>query len=211
MEKMGALIAVLDYAGVPADEFNDWYDTEHIPERREVPGFLSAQRWLSLNGDPLSIVLYDLEKLNVLKSAAYQAISGANFSPWSKRVIGSCKHFWRYEANQISSQQKVSPKDAGGLLFCAMNVRTEADEEFNSWYDSEHIPRLQAVPGVLAARRYHSEACEHRYVAIYHLESTDILQSQEWAKAADTSWTRSVLSKTSDLLRFVCKPYKRTC
>jgi hypothetical protein len=40
----GALIAVTDFSNVAADEFNDWYDTEHIPERQRVPGFLTLQR-----------------------------------------------------------------------------------------------------------------------------------------------------------------------
>jgi hypothetical protein len=29
----GALIAAMDFSNTAADEFNDWYDTEHIPER----------------------------------------------------------------------------------------------------------------------------------------------------------------------------------
>lgn len=210
MSTLGALIAVLDYTGVAVDEFNDWYDTEHIPERLQVPGFLSAQRWLSADGNPLSIVLYDLDELRVLESAAYRAIAGANFSPWSKRVIGSCKRFWRYEANQILPGDRVAQKAAGGLLFDAINVEPGAEEEFNRWYDCEHIPGLVAVPGVLAARRYRSEAGEQKYLAMYHLESPGVVQSQEWAKAADTEWARRVLSKTRDRLRFACKPYERT-
>jgi hypothetical protein len=27
------LVPVVDFAGMPEDEFNDWYDLEHIPER----------------------------------------------------------------------------------------------------------------------------------------------------------------------------------
>lgn len=210
MSKLGALIAVLDFTGVAVDEFNDWYDTEHIPERLRVPGFLSAQRWLAANGKPLSIVLYDLEELRVLESAAYRAIAGANFSPWSKRVIGACVRFSRYEAEQILPGDRVSPTAAGGLLFYAMNVEPGAEEEFNRWYDSEHIPRLAAVPGVLAARRYRSAAGDHKYLAVYHLESPAVAKSQEFATAADTEWTRRILPKTSDPLRFVCTPYART-
>jgi hypothetical protein len=37
----GILIAAMDFSHVPADEFNDWYDTEHIPERQRVPGFFN--------------------------------------------------------------------------------------------------------------------------------------------------------------------------
>ena len=38
----GLLLAVFDYANAAADEFHDWYDLEHIPERQAVAGFLST-------------------------------------------------------------------------------------------------------------------------------------------------------------------------
>ena len=33
--------------GVDEDEFNRWYDEEHIPEKRATPGFRSARRYVS--------------------------------------------------------------------------------------------------------------------------------------------------------------------
>ena len=42
----GVLIAAMDFSACPEDEFHDWYDLEHVPERLRVPGFLNAQRWI---------------------------------------------------------------------------------------------------------------------------------------------------------------------
>jgi hypothetical protein len=39
---MGLLVAGFDSSPVNPDEFNDWYDTEHVPERRRVPGFVNC-------------------------------------------------------------------------------------------------------------------------------------------------------------------------
>ena len=50
----GVLIAAMDFSNVAADEFNDWYDTEHIPERQRVPGFLTLQR-LDRRGEPETV------------------------------------------------------------------------------------------------------------------------------------------------------------
>ena len=33
----GLLFAAFDYAPAKEDEFHDWYDLEHIPERLRVP------------------------------------------------------------------------------------------------------------------------------------------------------------------------------
>ena len=51
----GILIAAMDFSNVAADEFNDWYDTEHIPERQRVPGFLTLQRWLGSENPKQSV------------------------------------------------------------------------------------------------------------------------------------------------------------
>src|SRR5580765_1383395 len=82
----GALIAAMDFSHVDSGEFNDWYDTEHIPERQRVPGFLSLQRWIGVENPRQSVATYDLESLAVLQSPGYRAIGGENLSPWSKRV-----------------------------------------------------------------------------------------------------------------------------
>ena len=42
----GTLIAAMKLGRAAEDEFHDWYDTEHLPERQRVPGFLACQRWI---------------------------------------------------------------------------------------------------------------------------------------------------------------------
>jgi hypothetical protein len=38
----GELIAALDFSNVAEDEFNDWYDQEHIPNGNAFPVFSAA-------------------------------------------------------------------------------------------------------------------------------------------------------------------------
>ena len=68
----GALIAAMDFSNVDAGEFNDWYDTEHIPERQRVPGFLTAQRWIGTENPRQSVATYDLDNVEVLRSPGYR-------------------------------------------------------------------------------------------------------------------------------------------
>ena len=42
----GTLIAAMGIGRAAEDEFHDWYDTEHLPERQRVPGFLVSKRWI---------------------------------------------------------------------------------------------------------------------------------------------------------------------
>lgn len=205
---LSALIVVLDFLGVSIDEFNAWYDTEHLPERLKVPGFLSAQRWLSADGKPLSVASYDLSGLDVLTSDPYQAIAGQNFSPWSKRIIGACRRMWRYEAEQTLPGDQLSPDGAGGLLLLAMNVGSSVEDEFNRWYNTEHIPQLLAVHGVLAARRFRSTQGDHKYLAAYHVRSPAVVGSEAWVKAVDTRWTESICPRIHDRMEILCAAYR---
>ena len=208
--RLGLLVAGFNFAGVVEDEFNDWYDTEHIPERQRVAGFINAERWIGAEDPAVSIATYDLASLEVLQSATYKAIAGANLSPWSKRVTGKCQRICRFEAEQILPGGKAAPVEAGGMLLFAMNVKPEAEAEFNEWYDTEHVPRLAQVPGCLLARRFRTNGGTHRYIATYHLTAPDVCASKRWEAAAVTPWTLKLRPYTSERLRVVLRRYVRT-
>ena len=82
----GILIAAMDFSAAPEEEFHDWYDLEHIPERLRVPGFLNADRWIGTENPKISVATYDLDNVGVLHTPPYLAVGGENGSPWTKRT-----------------------------------------------------------------------------------------------------------------------------
>ncbi len=82
------------------DEFHSWYDTEHVPEREALPGFLTATRYVCVAGWPRYMACYDLASLGELQSEAYKRIGGPNLSVWSKRVIARVVGYERLELTQ---------------------------------------------------------------------------------------------------------------
>ena len=118
----GILIAAMNIASAADDEFHDWYDTEHLPERQRVPGFLLCQRWIGAADPKISVATYDLDNIAVLKSPGYLAIGGENLSPWSKRVTGRVERLMRFEGDQTLPGDQIPPDNAGGLLLNSMNV-----------------------------------------------------------------------------------------
>lgn len=209
VKQLGALIAILNFEGVRVDEFNDWYDTEHIPERLRVPGVLSAQRWLSADGKPLSVGIYDLDSVQVLNSAPYQAIAGKNLSPWSKHVIGACRRFSRYEAEQVFPGAEHSPEGAGGLYLSAINIEPSKEAEFNGWYDAEYLRKMSALPGVLCVRKYVTTEGEHRYVTLCHLASASIAESESWMSNVEGPLAAKTGTVKHDHMRILCSSYQR--
>ena len=206
----GVLIAAMDFANVDAGEFNDWYDTEHVPERQRVPGFLTQQRWIGAENPKLSVATYDLDSLAVMRSAEYRAIGGENLSPWSKRVTAKVDRVLRYEGEQILPGEFVAPAAAGGLLLVGMTPAAGVEDAFNAWYDREHVPALASVPGVLCARRFQSGGGATKYVALYHLTGPEIVDSAAWKQASgSTPMPGHVRAEITGRLRLVCRSYVR--
>ena len=100
------------------------------------------------------------------------------------------------------------------LFVVSMDVQPDKEELFNDVYDTEHIPYLTAVPGVLSAtrsvrepltmmlageRRTMDPGDEPRYSATYEIESPDVLLSAEWAEAGERGrWPGEVRPFTSN-------------
>jgi len=210
---MGLLLAGFDYSPLAEDEFHDWYDLEHVPERSRVPGFGRIERWLGAENPKIAIATYDLDSPAVLQSEAYRKIGGENLSVWSKRVTAKAKRVGRFEGEQLPPGNQKAPEGAGGMLMYAMNFAPEAEAELNKWYDEEHIPALGGVPGCLMARRYRITSVNsdgrQRYLALYHLTSPDVCSSAAWKKAANTEWTARVRPYFRDGLRIPLRKYRR--
>jgi hypothetical protein len=104
------------------------------------------------------------------------------------------------------------PGKAQYLFIASMDVEPEKEALFNEVYDTEHVPMLLKVPGVLSVRRALSVPLtmsiggekksivaegEPRYSAYYELESAEVLTSDAWAKAVEAGrWPSQVRPHT---------------
>ena len=212
-KRLGLLAGSVDYSNAAADEFHDWLDTEHIPERTRQAGILNAVRWLGVENPKASLVIYDLESLDVLRTPEYLAVSFEKFSPWSKRMLNGnkTKRITRFACEQIWPGDRMAPADAGGLAVFAMNVAPEVEAEFNRWCDGEQIPAISAVTGVLCARRYTSRGgTDHKYVTLIHLESPAVCDTPEWKRVMEAPSARKMEEHMSQRLCMVMRAYVRS-
>ena len=82
----------------------------------------------------------------------------------------------------------ISPHPTA-LMPCCPGIWRDREQEFNAWYNAEHIPHLSGLPGVIAARRFQTlNPGAPRYVALYHVANTDIYTTQHWVAANETPW-----------------------
>ncbi len=107
------------------------------------------------------------------------------------------------------------------LFIVSMDVTKEKEALFNEVYDTEHVPLLKKVPGVRGVTRLKTEPAafvlggqrkpldgggQPNYVAIYEIDSPDVLLSKEWAEAAEKGrWPSEVRPFTSNRQHVVRK------
>jgi antibiotic biosynthesis monooxygenase (ABM) superfamily enzyme len=66
------------------------------------------------------------------------------------------------------------------ILIVRATVEPDHDEEFNRWYNQEHIPDVfKLIPGCLDAARYRvlDGDRSHQYMTLYRFESDAVLRS----------------------------------
>lgn len=185
------LLVLCEIDAAYEEELNAWYDDEHMAERLSIPGFVSARRWLSCTAPRRYLSTYELTSLEVLRSAGYLAHYGDNQTPWSKRMLGKVRVFRRWTAKRIAGA--AEPGDGAALFLSARDCPAPLDAEFNRWYDTEHLPSLTRLPGVLAARRFRASVGAPPYLALYDLAEPDLPTTPAWAASVETPWARRLL------------------
>ena len=96
----------------------------------------------------------------------------------------------------LQSKEAAKPQEAPWALVVGIDIDEQFDDEFNEWYDTEHLPLLASVDGVARARRFslHAEedvarpGCPPRYLAIFELEDPRIPQGADWHAQVSTPW-----------------------
>jgi hypothetical protein len=156
MTNRGLLLTMTEPPAVMEEEFNAWYDTEHLAERLAITGFRSARRWVAdiRAGDGKYLATYELDTPGVLQSAGYLARFEAA-TPWTQRCLGKCVVFRRWACEQM----EPGPADPHPLARAVLFIAAESP-----------IGQL-ALPGALQTRRFVASAGSPRHVALVEFPS----------------------------------------
>ncbi|HEY4252693.1 MAG TPA: hypothetical protein VGM87_15885 [Roseomonas sp.] len=112
MANKGILLVMMHPPPAFEEEFNAWYDTEHVPERLAVPGILTGLRFYNADGGaPRYLAIYDLERLAVMTSPEYLRVAHERSSPWTKRVTARAR-VQRYAGEQVYPGDSITGRAA---------------------------------------------------------------------------------------------------
>ena len=79
-----------------------------------------------------------------------------------------------------------------GIFMVYVDIDAKDAQEFNEWYNKEHLPELLSVPGILSAARYEAVSSGAEYLACYELESVAVLQTSAFTNRPRTPWGQKV-------------------
>ncbi|KAK4634551.1 3-oxoadipate enol-lactonase 2 [Fulvia fulva] len=204
MEGPGYL-AVAIQPGWNTDEaiFHDWYNTEHGPLRLRLPFIQTGDRYKATDQQtPEWSAVYDVSDLSWLQKRIYTRLREER-SLREKAVMSTFESLDRKIYSLISTRGEYNGPPA---VTRAVSLRVnEADlDEFNRWYEEEHIDMLSKVPGWLRTRRFRMQlgslqgmppSGQVEILAVHDFSKGDALDGAEWKAATSTPWRNKMIEK----------------
>lgn len=190
----GMLFSQMEPPAALEAEFNDWYETEHIPVRLALPGFSRAVRYIAREGKPKYLAIYEIDDLEVLNSPSYQALKTTP-SERTALMLKSVSGFTRYTCTQ-AYDSGGRPERGRYLSVIAFAVPREQEAKLDDWYENERIPLLMRAADWLRVRRYKvfsADGGPWTDIALHELRSLQVMEGPEH-KAAREGARRDALS-----------------
>lgn len=151
------------------DEYNEWYDHQHLQDVTAVPGFVSGRRFV-LNDPqmfpgvtvkmPQYLALYEIatdDLAAVMAEVGRRVRAGqTKISPAYDRDTSNT-YIYRFSRPQVvRTIPPTAPPEGRNSLYYHIVFTVPAsgkESEFDRWYDEVHGPEMLLRPGFLTAQR----------------------------------------------------------
>jgi hypothetical protein len=205
MAEGNALLVIwTDIASEYEAEFNEWYNSEHIPQLLRVPGFIAARRYAAVEGQPKYITIYDLSDEKVGQGESFRRVREQP-TAWTQKMLPQLRNLQRGFFRKIFSFSDRPELDAEYVLTVRLNTPVEKERDFNVWYNEDHLPALARVDGVYCARRYQIVEGNPKYLAIYEMNDAGVVRTPEWDRARKFGRTAEIRPYLEDLQAVVAR------
>lgn len=201
----GLITVWLDVPGQHEEELNDWYDLEHLRQVVDLPGFVRARRYRVDDAPLRYLAWYETVDEKIESGRDFQGLVEKP-TPWSQRMRKLyADRRERMNFRLMRDVGEVRTTDCPWLYIVHTDIPDDIVSEYNDWYDSEHLPRLVTVPGVVRARRYTATSGNPRYLTAYELTDPNAFESPEGLQARKTPWTAKMRSLFHNTRRRMCR------
>jgi hypothetical protein len=136
-----------DVAPEGREQFYEWHNHEHMPERVRIPGFLRGRRYRAVDAKPEYFTLYEAETASVLTGAHYLERLN-NPTPATRHVIPS---YFRNMVRGVCNVRLSSGVGMGGaMLTLRFAVETRRGAELEAHFATS-LPTIANLPMIVGA------------------------------------------------------------
>jgi len=141
----GMLIVFNQVKARDEQDFNEWYNREHIDERVNLPGFHRGRRYVAVGGSPKYLATYECDTVEDLATPGYLALL-ANQTPWTQAVMARFTKF-----NRLTVRVQVDlAHGAGGAVAAVRFTPNPRDRKaLVTWLRGTALPKAIARPGLV--------------------------------------------------------------
>jgi hypothetical protein len=196
--------------------FDGWYSEEHLADLAGVPGVRRGRRFERVDYafasfDPARhLVLYDVDQVDAFSTPEYVALSTSPSERTMAVVAGVERTRTLYRqlfppGGVLTEDGPVAfPGPASGrlLLHVMMSCDPACREEFDGWYNEEHLPAIVSVDGILSGRRLLATDGAPKlpghprplaFLALYEVRSPEVLGGRAFLEAGKATPRRKEL------------------
>ena len=184
----GLMMVWCDVPAEAEEEFNHWYNTEHLQELLSVPGVLNAARYEATSSGPKHLAMYELESVAVVDTDAFK---NRPPTPWGQKagpreVATTLINNVYQMIHPASLNDELTNADMSpALQIGRMDVPAEADAEWNNWYSTVYVPNYEKVDGCIRGRRWKSVRGEPSYATVYEFANPEVSSTAPWLEQRD--------------------------
>ena len=181
----GAVVVWNDVAEQGREQFYDWHDKEHIPERLAIPGFRRGRRYIKPGHSPEWLTIYEADDLDVVTSPEYlQRLNSP--TPGTTRTLQYFRNTSRAVCRIVSSTGSSS---GGHVLAMRMDVPGAQSDAMCRYLSMDVFPRALALTGVVACHLYASDQdASHLRTAESNTREFDV---PSWVLLAEATTVRA--------------------
>jgi hypothetical protein len=175
-----ARVVLADWWTLPENklaEFVAWQDREFLPK---LDPARQPCRYRVVAGEHAQVSWYEADP-----GAAVRGAGALDLPPWLDSQARE-----RFTLDLKADAGDTAGAPAPFRYIVQADIPGELADEYNRWYDEEHLPRLVSVPGIRRARRYTTaDNASPFYFTAYDIDSAETWESPPALKARKTPWT----------------------
>jgi hypothetical protein len=149
----GILALWLDMAPGTESELNEWFNREHHAERVDIPGFVSARRYVALRGTSEYFIFYRTQDLAVLTSPAYLARLNEP-TPWTSATM---PHFRNTSRSACRPLARLGRGEGGVVATLRFGTAEESEARLEGWLREAALPAALERPGIVSAELWRGD------------------------------------------------------